>query len=75
MPAANVVPTLPANAPFSPEQRAWLNGFLAGCFYDRQGGDGATVPAVDTARLPLLIAFGSQTGSAQGLAKKFAKAR
>lgn len=74
MPAANVVPTLPANAPFSPEQRAWLNGFLAGCFYDRQGGDGATVPAVDTARLPLLIAFGSQTGSAQGLAKKFAKA-
>ena len=25
-----VPPTIPDNAPFSPEQRAWLNGFLAG---------------------------------------------
>lgn len=25
-----VIPMLPENAPFSPEQRAWLNGFLAG---------------------------------------------
>ncbi len=26
------IPLLPENAPFSPEQRAWLNGFLAGLF-------------------------------------------
>src|SRR3954468_12997572 len=25
-----VPPTIPENAPFSPDQRAWLNGFLAG---------------------------------------------
>jgi len=27
---AFVPPTIPENAPFSPDQRAWLNGFLAG---------------------------------------------
>jgi hypothetical protein len=25
-----LAPTLPDNAPFSPEQRSWLNGFMAG---------------------------------------------
>ncbi len=25
-----VAPLIPENAPFSPEQRAWLNGFIAG---------------------------------------------
>jgi len=28
----SVVPLLPETAPFSPEQRAWLNGFFAGLF-------------------------------------------
>ncbi len=28
---AFAAPVLPENAPFSPEQRAWLNGFFAGC--------------------------------------------
>src|SRR3954453_14172186 len=28
--ASSVVPFLPETAPFSPAQRAWLNGFLAG---------------------------------------------
>lgn len=27
-------PYIPDNAPFSEEQRAWLNGFLAGIFSD-----------------------------------------
>ncbi len=73
MPDPTIIPTLPDNAPFSPEQRAWLNGFFAGVFYDRHGapGIGATSPAKPAQ--PLLVAFGSQTGSAQGLAKKFAK--
>jgi hypothetical protein len=26
------IPRLPENAPFTPEQRAYLNGFLAGIF-------------------------------------------
>ena len=29
-PTPNVAPYIPENAPFSPEQRAWLNGFFAG---------------------------------------------
>ena len=76
MPDTTAIPALPENAPFSPEQRAWLNGFLAGVFYDRGGPGSAAASAVAApvaAKLPLLVAFGSQTGSAQGLAKKFAK--
>ncbi len=73
MPEPIIIPTLPDNAPFSPEQQAWLNGFFAGVFYDRHGapGTGANPPAKSAT--PLLVAFGSQTGSAQSLAKKFAK--
>ena len=26
------IPFIPDNAPFTPEQRAWLNGMLAGIF-------------------------------------------
>ncbi len=69
------VPCLPENAPFTPEQRAWMNGFLAGLF---SNANAATVtgsgpnPAAPPVK-PLLIAFGSQTGSAQGLAKRLAK--
>src|SRR5439155_22253352 len=66
------LPVIPENAPFSLEQRVWLNGFLAGYFAR------GTLPAPTEARLtkpgiPLLILFGSQTGTAQGLAKRFAK--
>ncbi len=31
-PPPAMIPLLPENAPFSPEQRAWLNGFFAGLF-------------------------------------------
>ena len=31
-PPPPMIPLLPETAPFSPEQRAWLNGFLAGLF-------------------------------------------
>src|ERR1035438_6243774 len=36
------LPLIPDNAPFSPAQRAWLNGFLAGLY---GGAPGAAVPA------------------------------
>lgn len=68
----NLIPTLPENAPFTPEQRAWLNGYLAGLL-----ASGATASAgapVETKpKQPLLIGFGSQTGTAEGLAKKLGK--
>jgi sulfite reductase (NADPH) flavoprotein alpha-component len=66
----NPVPHIPESAPFSLEQRAWLNGFLAGMFSAAQP-NGASAPATNAE--PLLILFGSQTGSAEGLAKKLAK--
>jgi sulfite reductase (NADPH) flavoprotein alpha-component len=66
------LPVIPENAPFSLEQRVWLNGFLAGYFSRTTLPNPATVqPAGPT--IPLLILFGSQTGTAQGLAKRIAK--
>ena len=36
-PLAPAVPYLPDNAPFTPAQRAWLNGFLAGLYSSAPG--------------------------------------
>ena len=67
------VPLIPDNAPFSPEQRAWLNGFLAGVFSRATGSQLSALSSQPTALAPLTILFGSQTGTAEGLAKKVAK--
>ena len=68
----SVVPLIPETAPFTPEQRAWLNGFFAGMF--SRGPGTAAAPVVASAPIvPLTILFGSQTGTAEGLAKKAAK--
>ncbi len=71
----NLVPCLPENAPFTPEQRAWMNGFLAGLFSNANAvlAPGPGPAGAGPTATPLLIAFGSQTGSAQGLAKRLAK--
>jgi sulfite reductase (NADPH) flavoprotein alpha-component len=64
-----LVPFIPDNAPFNDDQRAWLNGFLAGIFSSAQ-------PAIVTeAPLSLKIAvlYASQSGTAEGLARKVAK--
>jgi sulfite reductase (NADPH) flavoprotein alpha-component len=70
------IPYIPDTAPFTPEQRAWLNGFLAG-LYANGAPDSAAIAAANGAPAktgePLLILFGSQTGSAEGLAKRVAK--
>lgn len=66
------VPLIPDSAPFSPEQRAWLNGFLAGVFSRTAAPAGAGAPTAPVLA-PLTILFGSQTGTAENLAKKVAK--
>lgn len=40
----NTAPALPDNAPFSPAQRAWLNGFFAGLISRVAGGSNAAAP-------------------------------
>ena len=66
-------PTLPETAPFTPEQRAWLNGYLAGLLSaDKLVVPGAKEPAA-TATIPLLFLFGSQTGTAEALSGRLAK--
>jgi sulfite reductase (NADPH) flavoprotein alpha-component len=69
-----VVPYIPETAPFSEEQRQWLNGFMAGLFSTASAAGTtaqASAPASQPAPpKPLLIMFGSQTGNAEGLAKK-----
>ena len=66
---ATTVPFVPENAPFTPEQRAWLNGLLAGIFSN------AELPAEAEAKRSLRIAvlYASQSGTAEGLARKMAK--
>src|SRR5882762_8144760 len=65
----NSVPCVPPSAPFTAEQRAWLNGFLAGLFAT---ADNASVLADSKKPVPksLLILYGSQTGTAEALAKR-----
>jgi sulfite reductase (NADPH) flavoprotein alpha-component len=67
------IPFIPETAPFSTEQRAWLNGFLAGLF--ASGAAPQTPPSAQVTAppgLPLLLLFGSQTGTAEALAQKCA---
>lgn len=71
-PRAFPIPSfLPDNAPFTPAQRAWLNGFFAGLITPGGPAGAATTAAAKPA---LTILFASQTGSAESLAKKLAKA-
>ena len=67
---------IPSNAPFSPEQIGWLNGYLAA----RMQAQGATAPAQPAAAIeiapagkPFTILWGSQTGTSESLAKKASK--
>lgn len=71
----NSIPVIPESAPFTLEQRAWLNGYLAGLFSRANvGGATATAPAPKPAALtPLTVLFGSQTGTAEALARRAAK--
>jgi sulfite reductase (NADPH) flavoprotein alpha-component len=61
------VPYIPENAPFSPAQRAWLNGFLAGLFSQQP----AAAQAAPKRRAN--VYFGTETGNSEALAKQTAK--
>ncbi|MBI2517812.1 MAG: sulfite reductase subunit alpha [Opitutae bacterium] len=66
------LPLIPDSAPFTAEQRAWLNGFLAGIF--SRGPQTAPTPSAPAVPAePLAILYGSQTGTAESLAKQAAK--
>jgi sulfite reductase (NADPH) flavoprotein alpha-component len=70
------IPLIPESAPFSAEQRAWLNGFLAGVLNRAEisaSASGSGMSEGVTSKVPLLIAFGSQSGNAESLAKRLAK--
>jgi len=61
---------VPDDAPFTAEQRAWLNKFFASMFVQAK-------PAASSAPVeqkPLSILVGSQTGNSENLARKMAKA-
>ena len=68
------VPVIPESAPFGPQQRAWLNGWLVGAIADGDVPSSGDVAPVEVATEPLLIMYGSQSGSAEGFAKSLKKA-
>ncbi|GGG91928.1 diflavin oxidoreductase [Silvibacterium dinghuense] len=63
------IPFIPHDAPFTHDQRAWLNGFLAGLFSNASAAQ--TMP--ESAGLEVAVYFATQSGTAERLAKKFSK--
>lgn len=78
-PAANTLPVLPEQAPFSDAHKVWVNGMLAG-LYARQNFDvtpshpsGEQRPTDTTLPQPnITIVWASQTGNCETLAQDFA---
>ncbi|MCU1320732.1 MAG: sulfite reductase, alpha subunit (flavoprotein) [Acidobacteriaceae bacterium] len=67
--STQTVPFIPDNAPFSPQQRAWLNGFLAGIFSTAA----PATTAMPAPSLKIAVLYASQSGTAEGLARKLTK--
>jgi sulfite reductase (NADPH) flavoprotein alpha-component len=63
------VPFIPDSAPFTAEQRAWLNGFLAGIYSKTE----AATAAEPLPSLKIAVLYASQSGTAEGLARKVTK--
>jgi len=64
-------PFIPADAPFSAEQRVWLAGFLAGV---RSSAVDEPETGTGTAQLTLHVLIGTQTGTAETVADDLARA-
>ena len=64
----STIPFVPEDAPFTPEQRLWLNRFFAANF----SSAGTIAPSAGPA-IPVTVLYASQTGNAEGLAKKLVK--
>ncbi|MCO8125013.1 sulfite reductase subunit alpha [Stieleria sp. TO1_6] len=65
------VPTIPANAPFTTGQRAWLNGFFAGLVSTGQVGSGAIETGGGSpAMIPAGAALGAATAPAAPAAEQ-----
>jgi len=62
---------VPDSAPFSPEQRDWLNNFFSMHLNGQAAGASASAAPVE--KVPITIIWGSQTGNAEGCCKKLAK--
>ncbi len=63
-------PFIPDNAPFTTEQRAYLNGLLAGIF---SSASTSVVAANPPASLKIAVLYASQSGTGETLARKLAK--
>ena len=67
---------IPDTAPFDAGQRLWLNGYMAGLLAGKHFppsiGSGASNQTPKLS-VPLVILFGSQTGTAEKIAKQLAK--
>ena len=63
------VPFIPVDAPFTTEQRAWLNGLLAGIFSSAPSPAIAAAPAGKR----IAVLYASQSGTAESLARKLAR--
>jgi sulfite reductase (NADPH) flavoprotein alpha-component len=64
---SNSIPYIPDSAPFTVEQRAWLNGLLASLF------SSVPAPASAPAGKRIAVLYASQSGTAEGLARKLAR--
>jgi sulfite reductase (NADPH) flavoprotein alpha-component len=69
-----VVALLPEDAPFTPSQRAWLDGFFTALLSQIASASPAAALAAPASPAPTLhVLYATQTGTAEGLAKKLAK--
>ena len=62
---ARAVPMIPENAPFSPEQRAWLNGFFAGLLSSGSQPDTILPPGESAALAATLAPAAAAPGTAR----------
>lgn len=69
------VPFIPDTAPFTPDQRIWLNGFLAGLFSAMPAASAPAIalPSLALPSLKIAVLYASQSGTAENLARKVAK--